>query len=64
MRQAEANDGSRQDLTTQQTPGRLTSLAVATEGKTKKEIMRCLKRYIAREVHASLRADLAALPPT
>ena len=23
--------------------------------------MRCLKRYIAREVHASLRADLAAL---
>ena len=35
-----------------------------TEGKTKKEIMRCLKRYIAREVHASLRADLAALPPT
>ena len=38
-----------------------------TEGKTKKEIMRCLKRYIAREVHASLPADLADLadlPPT
>ncbi len=33
-----------------------------TEGKTKKEIMRCLKRYIAREVYASLRADLRALP--
>jgi transposase len=29
-----------------------------TEGKTKKEIMRCLKRYIAREVYRSLRADL------
>ncbi len=33
-----------------------------TEGKTKKDIMRCLKRYIAREVHTSLRADLADLP--
>jgi len=32
-----------------------------TEGKTKKEIMRCLKRYIAREVYASLRADLRSL---
>jgi transposase len=32
-----------------------------TEGKTKKEIMRCLKRYIAREVHASIRADLSPL---
>jgi hypothetical protein len=28
------------------------------EGKTKLEIMRCLKRYIAREVYNSLRADL------
>jgi transposase len=28
------------------------------EGKTKREIMRCLKRYIAREVYNSLRADL------
>lgn len=32
-----------------------------TEGKTKKEIMRCLKRYIAREVYATLRADLRSL---
>jgi transposase len=30
------------------------------EGKTQREIMRCLKRYIAREVFNSLRADLAA----
>ena len=29
------------------------------EGKTHREIMRCLKRYIAREVFTSLRADLA-----
>ena len=29
------------------------------EGKTQREIMRCLKRYIAREVYNSLRADLA-----
>jgi transposase len=35
-----------------------------TEGKTKKEIIRCLKRYIAREVHASLRNDLKLLSPT
>jgi transposase len=31
------------------------------EGKTKKEIIRCLKRYIAREVYASLREDLGSL---
>jgi len=31
------------------------------EGKTKPEIMRCLKRYIAREAYNALRADLAAL---
>jgi transposase len=30
------------------------------EGKTKAEIMRCLKRYIAREAYNSLPADLAA----
>ena len=30
------------------------------EGRTKKEIIRCLKRYIAREVYAALRADLTA----
>lgn len=29
------------------------------EGKTQREIMRCLKRYIAREVYNTLRADLA-----
>ena len=29
------------------------------EGKTQREIMRCLKRYSAREVFDSLRADLA-----
>jgi transposase len=34
-----------------------------TEGKTKKEIMRCLKRYIARELYRSLRADLADHQP-
>ena len=33
------------------------------EGKTKREIMRCLKRYIAREVYNSLCADLAATRP-
>lgn len=32
-----------------------------TEGKTQKEIMRCLKRYIAREVYRSLSVDLADL---
>jgi len=29
------------------------------EGKTKREIIRCLKRYIAREVYNTLRSDLA-----
>ncbi|MQA75223.1 MAG: transposase [Solirubrobacterales bacterium] len=33
------------------------------EGKTKPEIIRCLKRYIAREVYHALRADLAAIDP-
>jgi hypothetical protein len=33
-----------------------------SEGKTKKEIIRCLKRYIAREVYATLRDDLKTLP--
>jgi transposase len=33
------------------------------EGLTKKEIIRCLKRYIAREVYYTLRADLADLAP-
>jgi transposase len=33
------------------------------EGKTKREIMRCLKRYIARELYNTLRADLADTRP-
>jgi len=33
------------------------------EGKTKRDIIRCLKRYIAREVYNTLRADLAELQP-
>nr|WP_246016974.1 IS110 family transposase [Micromonospora pisi] len=32
-----------------------------TQGLSKKEIIRCLKRYIIREVHTALLADLAAL---
>jgi transposase len=31
----------------------------AAEGRSKREILRCLKRYIAREVYHALRADLA-----
>jgi transposase len=31
------------------------------EGKSKKEIIRCLKRYIAREIYYTLRADLKIL---
>jgi transposase len=34
------------------------------EGKTKREIIRCLKRYIAREVFTALNTDLAARPTT
>jgi transposase len=34
------------------------------DGKTKKEIMRCLKRYIAREIYHTLIADLAASTTT
>jgi transposase len=35
------------------------------EGLTKCEIIRCLKRYIARELYHSLRADLTShQPPT
>jgi transposase len=33
----------------------------AAEGNTKPEIIRCLKRYIAREIYPSLHADLADL---
>ena len=32
-----------------------------TEGKTKKETIRCLKRFVAREIYRTLRADLATL---
>ena len=32
-----------------------------TEGRSKREIIRCLKRYIAREVYRTLCADLASL---
>lgn len=35
-----------------------------TEGKSKKEIIRCLKRYIAREIYYTLRADLNLNPWT
>lgn len=35
-----------------------------TEGKTKREIIRCLKRYIVREIYYTLRADLKNLPQT
>ena len=31
------------------------------EGKTKTEIIRCLKRYIAREIYHALSADLTEL---
>jgi transposase len=34
------------------------------EGRSKREILRCLKRYIAHEVFHALRADMAALPAT
>ncbi|GAA5066660.1 IS110 family RNA-guided transposase [Nocardia callitridis] len=34
-----------------------------TDGKTKPEIIRCLKRYLAREVFQALRSDLRALKP-
>ncbi len=32
-----------------------------TEGLNRREILRCLKRYIARETYHTLRADLEAL---
>ena len=34
------------------------------EGKTKTEIIRCLKRYIARELYHALISDLLAQPAT
>jgi transposase len=35
-----------------------------SEGKTKKEIIRCLKRYVAREVYATILADLTGTATT
>jgi transposase len=35
----------------------------AQEGKSKREIMRCLKRHIAREVYNTLQADLNTIRP-
>lgn len=35
----------------------------ALEGKSQREIMRCLKRYIAREIYTTLKADLEHLTP-
>jgi transposase len=35
-----------------------------SEGKTKREIIRCLKRYIARQTYATLRDDLRSLSPS
>ena len=32
-----------------------------TEGRTKNEVIRCLKRYVAREIYRTLRADLSTL---
>ena len=34
------------------------------QGLSKKDILRCLKRYIAREVHTAILADLEALTTT
>jgi len=31
------------------------------EGRSKREIIRCLKRYLAREVYRTLRADLGTI---
>jgi transposase len=33
------------------------------EGKTKKEIIRCLKRFVAREIYRALKTDFANLAP-
>ena len=35
-----------------------------TEGLNRREIIRCLKRYIAREIYQTLRADLETLNAT
>ncbi|MER6076497.1 IS110 family transposase [Streptomyces sp. NPDC001817] len=33
-----------------------------TEGRGKREVMRCLKRYVAREIYALIRADMRLIP--
>jgi hypothetical protein len=54
------------------TPSRSAACATTTEhaptrriseGLSKQEILRCLKRYIIRDVYTALRADLTALAP-
>jgi transposase len=35
-----------------------------SEGKTKKEIIRCLKRFVIREIYTALQTDFANLAPT
>ncbi len=35
-----------------------------TEGKTKKEIIRCLKRYLAREIYQMIKANPHPTPGT
>jgi transposase len=42
-------------------PTRDYSARRTAEGKSKQEIIRCLKRYTAREVYYTLRADLKVL---
>ena len=34
-----------------------------TEGRTKREIIRCLKRYLAREIYRRVMTDRTAAPP-
>jgi transposase len=36
----------------------------SAEGRTKREIIRCLKRFLAREIYNHVKADNAALEPT
>ena len=49
----------RRDLRTQASPG----VALAKPGKSKREIIRCLKRYIAREVYRVLAVTQPELAP-
>ena len=41
------------------TPSRQYMARRLAEGKTKKEVMRCLKRYVAREIYATIQHGLA-----